>query len=712
MTRKRLVPTIFLGALTVLALIFHARLIAWFTGEPMGGGARSKPVAAQAGPYKAELSLAPDPTRQENNRAFLRITENDKPVAGATVKLELVMPAMGAMSEMRTGAAVRETGNGRYEATFDVAMGGSWTIELSISAAGRPGAARYSFTLGRKGVAAVSGGTAAPSSAAAKPAVAEGPTLPAQQLPPEALVALRAGLDSYDRVRGALANDRVAGIAVDARALGDALKAATHALANAHSEVTDCLATASTATEALATATTLEAARKAFADVSGYVLALAASDPRLQDGWHRFDCPMATGFGGWMQRDPAPANPYMGTKMQSCGNAASWQPPVQLGSGAVSHEGHGHGSDDAAYYTCAMHPSVRASEPGSCPICSMKLSAVTYEQQESGTIVVPEARRGALGIRTAKVTNAPMKLTIRAVGRLTYDETKLEDVTLKIKGWVAHLDVNATGQKVGKGQRLLTLFSPDLYAAQQEYLLAAVGGAASPTASLASATEKKLRLLGMTEGQIAQLKTRGTALEEMPILSPASGYVIVKDIVEGAAVEPGQRLYRIAALDQVWLEASLYEPDLAHVKIGQTAKVTLPSLQGTEVTGKVTFVYPYLDPLTRTGKARIQLPNKDLALKPDMYADVGIDVDLGQRLQIPASSVVYTGPRRIVFVDAGDSQLRPREIKTGARAGDLIEVTSGLAAGETIVVEGNFLVAAESRIRSSGSLWEDPNAGK
>ncbi|HWU86733.1 MAG TPA: efflux RND transporter periplasmic adaptor subunit, partial [Kofleriaceae bacterium] len=449
---------------------------------------------------------------------------------------------------------------------------------------------------------------------------------------------------------------------------------------------------------------------------SRFVIALVASDPRLQPGWHRFDCSMAKGFGGWLQKGAGIENPYMGTAMSTCGTADSIEPTPPTTSEAMgSHDGHGHASDEAAYYTCSMHPSVRQQAPGTCPICSMDLSAVTYDQQESGTVLVDESRRSVLGIKTSPAVKKPLALAIRAVGRVTYDETRLVDVTLKVKGWVARLDVNATGQAVARGQRLLALYSPELFAAQQEYLLALRqsegSGAPGHAMSLADASAKKLRLLGLTDAQLDELRRRGAPIEELPIASPASGYVIAKDIVEGAAVEPGQRLYRIAALDQIWVEAAIYEADLPHVKKGQAARVTLPYAKDRDVLGKVATVYPYLDAASRTGKVRIELPNKDLALKPDMYADVEIDVDLGPRLAIPVSAVVYTGTRRLVFLDLGGGRFRPQEVRLGARAGDLVEIVSGLGEGQAVVTEGNFLIAAESRIRST-TFWEDDHGAK
>jgi Cu(I)/Ag(I) efflux system membrane fusion protein len=196
-------------------------------------------------------------------------------------------------------------------------------------------------------------------------------------------------------------------------------------------------------------------------------------------------------------------------------------------------------------------------------------------------------------------------------------------------------------------------------------------------------------------------------MEELPILAPASGYVIEKDIVEGAAALPGIRLYRIAALDKVWIEAQVYELDLGHVKKGQKAVVSLPYQDGEAREGTVAYVYPYLDPTSRTGRVRIELANPDLAFKPDMYANVELRVDLGPRLQVPIESVVYTGPRRLVFLDLGEGRIRPQEVTLGARSAEKVEVKSGLAEGQVIVASANFLVAAESRIRSAAAFWSD-----
>lgn len=314
-----------------------------------------------------------------------------------------------------------------------------------------------------------------------------------------------------------------------------------------------------------------------------------------------------------------------------------------------------------------------------------------------GVVEVDADRRDAVGIATTPVVRAPMSLDLHAVGRLTYDERRLTDVTLKVGGYVTDLRVAATGGSVSRGEVLFTLYSPDLYAAEQEYLIAKNG----KQEGLAAAAAKKLSLLGVSDKQLAAITAQNAPIEHLPFTSPASGSIIEKDVVEGDAVSAGQRLFRIAALDRVWVEADVYEADLARITKGQAATITLGYLPGRSFAGKVTFIYPYLDPATRTARVRVELPNADLALKPDMFADVSFHVDLGPRLQVPVSSVIYTGPQRIVFVDQGGGQLARREVTIGARAGDLVEIVTGVAEGEQVVSAGNFLVASEARLREA-----------
>lgn len=548
----------------------------------------------------------------------------------------------------------------------------------------------------------------------AKPAEIAEPTLAPFDLTPPALDALRRAFEATERVRAELAADRFE-VAVPAREAAQATRAAQAAMPAAGPDVADAFRAAVAAGEQLASATDLKTARRALGELDRYLIALAAADPRLQQGWHVFRCPMADGFRKWFQRSPTLDNPYMGPAMLSCGSTTTWgAAPADDAGAQISHEGHGHDGKDVAFYTCPMHPAVRETQDGRCPICGMDLAPVTFDEEESGVIFVDHARRGQLGVRTAKVERAAMTRSIRAIARVAYDESKLDDVTLKLGGFISKLHVTQTGQPVEKGQRLFTLYSPELFAAQQEYLLARESHADAGSGRgdyLVRATEKKLELWGLSRSQIDELARRGKPLEDVPFYSPASGYVIEKNVVEGAAVSAGQRLFRIAALDRVWAVADVYEADLALIQKGMRAVVTTSYLPDTHYDGTVAYVYPYLDPASRTGKVRIELPNKGTELKPDMYANVAFQIQLGSRLQIPIDAVVYTGPRRLVFVDLGEGRLRPQEVVLGVRSDDKVEVIRGLREDETIVTSGNFLVAAESRIRSSARFWSEERAG-
>ncbi len=378
--------------------------------------------------------------------------------------------------------------------------------------------------------------------------------------------------------------------------------------------------------------------------------------------------------------------------------------PDLVAQGAAAGPGSG---GEVSHYTCSMHPSVHLHAPGKCPICSMDLTPVTRDEEQAGVIHIADQRRGVLGIRTTKVVRAPIDLDIVAKGRLVIDETRLHDIALRIGGFVSELRVNATGQTVARGEPLFTLYSPELYAAEQDYLIARQDLDATHGERLVRAAETRLRLWGLSGDQLAALVQRGEPIERVPFPSPVGGVVIEKNVVDGAAVTMGQRLFRIADLGEIWVEADVYESDLPRITRHMPASITLDYLPGKTFEGTVDSVVPYLDPASRTGRVRIALPNRALELKPDMYATVTFKLPLGPRLVVPISSVIYTGPRRLVFIDLGNGALRPQPVTIGARSGDRIEIASGLAEGDVVVSAGNFLVAAESRIRSAGSLWDD-----
>jgi Cu(I)/Ag(I) efflux system membrane fusion protein len=379
-----------------------------------------------------------------------------------------------------------------------------------------------------------------------------------------------------------------------------------------------------------------------------------------------------------------------------------------------SHDGHGHTGNDVSHFTCPMHPSVRRAEAGSCPICGMDLTPVTFDEDEGGVLHISDARRQRIGVTLGEAAVTPMKAQIRTVGTLTYDETQLHDVTLKYAGWVEKLYANEQGMRVKRGQPLFAVYSPEIYAAQGDLITALDGpslflnekGTRDPLVGMA---RERLRLLD-AGGLERHLRKTGKPVHTITVSSPITGYVVEKNVVDGSAFPAGARIMRIAGLDKVWIDVEIYEADLPLVKRGQQAEVRLTQGSDDVLVGELTYIYPAVDPKTRTGRARIELDNPNLELKPDMFVNVSIDIELGDRLSIPESAVIYTGPRRLVFVDIGEGRLKPTEVVLGVRAGRRFEVVRGLQAGDRVVTSGNFLVAAESRIRSATRFWDEPLA--
>jgi Cu(I)/Ag(I) efflux system membrane fusion protein len=281
-----------------------------------------------------------------------------------------------------------------------------------------------------------------------------------------------------------------------------------------------------------------------------------------------------------------------------------------------------------------------------------------------------------------------------------------------VGGWIETLHASALGAHVTKGEPLFTLYSPELYSAQAELLQAlrsqeAARGTAGSGRSdaLVRAARTRLRLWDVPEPEIAALVRRGAPAETIAFRAPASGTIVEKAVVQGAAVEPGVRLLRIAPLGRVWIEADIAESEQGILRVGQRAAVRLPSAPGVTRDATVAWVSPTLDPATRSVRVRLVLANEDGALRPDAFAEVELRVPLGERLLVPASAVLYAGPRRVVFVDLGDGRLRPTEVVLGPGDGESFEAVSGLEEGQQVVVSGNFLVAAESRLKSALEGW-------
>jgi Cu(I)/Ag(I) efflux system membrane fusion protein len=409
----------------------------------------------------------------------------------------------------------------------------------------------------------------------------------------------------------------------------------------------------------------------------------------LGDGAYQADFDLAMG-GSWLVEIGARAPD--GPSLEADGSLTVGSPGLRLAArGAVARApaapgAHAHGPA----------PPAPGPEPGGHP----------------GEIALDPARLQRIGVRSALVERAELAQAVRSVGRIVADETALVDVTLKVQGWVETLRADALGMRVERGQVLFTLYSPELYAAQQEYLQALRSRANAQGTSvpdradpLVAAARNRLRLWDVADADLDRIAREGVALEHVPVRSPASGYLIEKNVVAGSAVAPGERLFRIAPLDRVWLEAQLYESELAFVREGQPVHVTLPYAPGRTWEGRVGYVYPMLAGETRTARVRIELANPDLALRPDMYANVELAAPRGPRLLVPESAVLYAGERRFVFLDLGDGRFRPQRVEVGVRDGGRVEILSGLEAGQRVVASGTFLIASESRLRAALEQW-------
>lgn len=390
----------------------------------------------------------------------------------------------------------------------------------------------------------------------------------------------------------------------------------------------------------------------------------------------------------------------------------------------------------AGYY-CPMHPDYTSEHPGDCPICGMRLTAAGHtEGAEHGAagseprpggpgpagraaVTLGPERRQILGLRTEAVREQPLRRTIRTVGRVAVDERRLHYVHTKYEAYVEHLYVDFTGAHVEKGQPLLAIYSPELVASQQEYLLAfrarkplyesGLRSVERGAIDMVEAARRRLLLWGILPQEILDLEKAGQPQRVIDLHSEISGYVVQKKVVQGMRVTPADTLFDVADLGHVWVLADVYESDLPLVRPGMTGEMHVSYLPGRKWTGPVTYVAPTVEAQTRTIKVRLEMDNQDEKLKPDMFADVFLSTDLGHGLAVPDSAVVQAGDRSLVFLDRGAGRLEPREVRLGRRTEDGFEVLAGLAPGDEVVTSANFLLDSESSLRAALSALGTPS---
>lgn len=372
------------------------------------------------------------------------------------------------------------------------------------------------------------------------------------------------------------------------------------------------------------------------------------------------------------------------------------------------------------YWVDPMTPGYKSDKPGKSPFMDMDLQPV-YEQgtetapaagvEGYSTISVPQGRQQAIGVQLGKAETRDLTKTIRTVGRVTFDERLNHQIHAKFEGYIERLDVDYTGKAVRKGQPLLSIYSPELLATQQEYLLAVRArrqfGASSNTdvarggLDLYEAARQRLLLWDISPAQIGELERTGKPQKALTLYSPVDGFVMSKNAVQGARVMPADTLFEIAGTRRVWVVADVYESEAPFVAVGQTARMSLSSLPGRTWTGVVSFIAPVFDEKTRTVKVRVEFENPDGTLKPEMFADVSLERPLGRVVTVPESAVLSTGTRALVFVAKGDGRFEPRTVKTGAKVGDDYEIRDGIKPGEEVVTQANFLIDSESRLKAA-----------
>jgi RND family efflux transporter MFP subunit len=434
----------------------------------------------------------------------------------------------------------------------------------------------------------------------------------------------------------------------------------------------------------------------------------------------------------------------------------------------------------AARYHCPMHPTYTSDKPGDCPICGMKLVPIdapagaepkagsgerkvafyrspmdpsihsekpakddmgmdfvpVYEDELQGSssgvagravVTISSERRQVLGVRSEPVRKMKLDHRIRTVGRVAVDERRLRHVHTKFDGYVEHLYVDYTGKLVRRGERLLSIYSPELVATQEEYLLAhraqaslatsAVRAAAQGSIDLHEAARRRLLLWDIRPADIDRLEKAGQVTRTLDVYADIGGYVVEKMAFQGMRVTPADSLYDIADLSHLWVLADVYEYNLPSLALGTEGHINVTSAGDKAWKGNVTYISPTVEEKTRTVKVRMEVDNTDGELKPDMYADVFLHVSLGEGLVVPDGAVINAGDRRLVFLDRGEGRFEPREVKLGIKvSGGGVQVVSGVSEGDMVVTAANFLLDSESSLRaalsgmSSGEQPETPPA--
>jgi Cu(I)/Ag(I) efflux system membrane fusion protein len=386
-------------------------------------------------------------------------------------------------------------------------------------------------------------------------------------------------------------------------------------------------------------------------------------------------------------------------------------------------------------YTCSMHPFIIRDKPGTCPICGMELikkidgaagdtaqTSVRDRQAEMvGHVSLSPTQRVMANVATIEARRQNLDREINAVGIVQFDPSRQAKVTAWIAGRIDRLNVNTVGAFVSKSRPVAEVYSPDLLSSQQEYLLAVrsreqLKNSPIPSISqngegLVASARQRLMLFGVREIQIAALEKAGKPNIRLPIYTPLSGVVIEKMVQQGQYVNTGDVLFNIADLSTVWVEVEVYENEFPTIHIGQQVEIRSQSFPGKPFIGRVSFMYPFLDPKTRTVKARVEMPNPGMKLKPDMFVNAIIKVPLGSAIVVPVTAVMDTGKRRVVWVESSPGMFEPRDVQVGQQADDKIQILSGLKEGDKVAVSGGYLIDSESQLRGGAGQDHSRHTG-
>jgi multidrug efflux pump subunit AcrA (membrane-fusion protein) len=369
------------------------------------------------------------------------------------------------------------------------------------------------------------------------------------------------------------------------------------------------------------------------------------------------------------------------------------------------------------YWYDPMHPAYKSDKPGIAPDCGMQLVPKYADEQmnrasmPAGTVTISPEKQQLIGVRTAKVERQPLSRTVRTTAQLTADETKIAHVHVKVNGYIDKVFVDYVGDLVKKGEPLFTIYSPDLVATQQEYLISKRGQKYLGNApykevsdganSMLKASRDRLKLWDISDEQIRTLDETGEVSKTMTFYSPVAGFVTDRKAFPQVSVTPDTELYTVSDLSTIWANADIFEYEVPYVRVGQRATMQLSYYPGRVWTGTITHIHPVVDPQSRTVRVRVEFPNPNYDLKPEMFADVQLNINYGDKLAVPKEAVLDSGTEQIVFVAREKGMFEPRRITTGPQMDDRVVVLSGLKPGETIVTSGNFLIDSESRLKNA-----------